>query len=285
MTTQPAGSAEGVGGTPARLRPLNVGEAFDVGVAILRARFKALVGVAAVVVVPYAVLVALVLVSLVPDSTPESHRTSSGTVWATIVLLGVTLLMTTPLVNAVCSQFVASQYLDGVDVGVRGSLRAAARHTGTIVLLAVVIALVVGTGIVMCVLPGALAWVWWSLCAPTVVLEGLGPWAAMRRGAQLVRGRYWRTFATLLGAFAIMLGVMFLTAYASLFLVFALQLRAFVGVLVATGATVLVLLVWEPLVAAVTVVLYFDARVRQEGFDITWAMTLVDRGIPLEHRR
>jgi hypothetical protein len=264
---------------PARLRPLNVGEAFDVGVALFRARFRAMVATAAVAVVPYATLVVLAVSSILPSRNPDTPSPNDGTVGATVALLIVTLLMTAPVVNALCAQLVASRYLDGVDIGVGTGLRAAARHGGAVLLLAVVVALSVALGGLACVVPGALLWVWWSLAAPSIVLEGLGPWAALRRGTRLVRGRYWRTFATLLGAFAVMIGTTVLMVYATLLLSLSMAVGEFAAVLLSAVATAVVLLAWEPLVAAVTVVLYIDARVRHEGFDITWATTLLDRGI------
>lgn len=56
---------------------------------------------------------------------------------------------------------------------------------------------VVAIGVVLFVVPGLLAFVWFSLAAPVVEIEGRGVRASLRRSMRLVRGRFWLVFAVI----------------------------------------------------------------------------------------
>ena len=49
-------------------------------------------------------------------------------------------------------------------------------------------------GLVALVVGGVWLWGVWAVAAPALLLEGVGPVRALRRSAQLVRGRFWRTW-------------------------------------------------------------------------------------------
>ena len=106
----------------------------------------------------------------------------------------------------------------------------------------------------------------WSLSVPTIVMEGNRPVAALRRSASLVEGRWWRVFGTLALA-------QFITAIVAQIAGFPFSLpgNLFSGtvatVLVAVGTT-LTAIVTTPLAANAQTLLYYDGRVRTEGYDL-----------------
>lgn len=53
-------------------------------------------------------------------------------------------------------------------------------------------------GLVLCVLPGLAAFMLLALAGPLVIIEGLGPWAAVRRSFQLLRTRLGAAFVLVL---------------------------------------------------------------------------------------
>ena len=112
--------------------------------------------------------------------------------------------------------------------------------------------------------------------APVIAVEGEGPVGAMGRSVRLVRPRYFPS-----------MGIALLMALVSTLLGFALSalpqaLAAWIGLergwpLLALGGIASELIVL-PFVAASTVLLYLDLRVRTEGFDIEMAaMDVLDR--------
>lgn len=63
-----------------------------------------------------------------------------------------------------------------------------------LVIVDLLLALVVGLGLVLLLVPGIMALVWFALAPPALKLEHLGIPAAFRRSRELVRGRFWLVF-------------------------------------------------------------------------------------------
>lgn len=64
--------------------------------------------------------------------------------------------------------------------------------------LAVLSALGIGLGLLLLVAPGAILYVMWSVAAPALVEERLGPVESLRRSSDLTRGARWNIFGLLL---------------------------------------------------------------------------------------
>jgi len=67
-----------------------------------------------------------------------------------------------------------------------------------LVLLALLSALGFLLGLVLLVVPGVILYVMWSVAAPSIVEERLGPIEALRRSHYLTRGARWKIFALML---------------------------------------------------------------------------------------
>lgn len=65
---------------------------------------------------------------------------------------------------------------------------------GRLILVDVAFVAIVAAGLLVGVVPGVLAFVFLSLAGPAVEIEERGPWAALRRSFQLVRGNFWLVF-------------------------------------------------------------------------------------------
>jgi hypothetical protein len=95
-----------------------------------------------------------------------------------------------------------------------------------------------------------------------LMLEGGGAIAALRRSSELGAGHRWR----IVGLFAI-LGALSLT-----FSITAIGLGSLAGsVYVSNLVATLFSIPLYPLVACVLTALYYDLRIRKEGFDIAYA--------------
>lgn len=105
-----------------------------------------------------------------------------------------------------------------------------------------------------------------QLAFAAVVVERVGPVAALRRSAELVKGRWWRVFGTLLLA-SLVSGIVAQIAS----LPFALPGDIFgdvLGVVFLTIGTVIASIITTPLSANAQTLLYFDGRIRNEGYDL-----------------
>jgi len=271
-----------------QLRPLGVGEIIDAGIRITRRRFRDLAILVAVVAVPAQILQLLVAISA-PESTnpfnPGGASVSPGSApdaGDTLTQLAATLVtlvigfLTALLATAACTEVVSSEYLGG-EITWRESLRRAWRRFASLVVANLLILLVAGLGLLACLVPGVWLWVAFSVAVPAILIEGIRGPASLRRSFRLVRGRWWPVFAILLVG---QLLVLVVQSFVTLPLVPILFLtggdNAVVGFLVTAASTVVSTIVTQPFIAAVTVIIYYDLRVRKEGFDLALMAAQLD---------
>jgi len=153
-----------------------------------------------------------------------------------------------------------------VALGLRGRTTAMAIALGT--LFGVLAALVF---VALFLLAVAFFFVRFILTTQAIVLEGRGPLAGMGRSWRLIGGSFWRT----LGVFALVLLLsLLISAIPSLLVTFALGLLGG-GVdatlrnnAIGTFISQLGLIVGLPLLFSIYTLLYYDLRVRKEGYDI-----------------
>lgn len=107
-----------------------------------------------------------------------------------------------------------------------------------------------------------------------IVLEGHGPIAAMRRSLHLVRSSFWRVVGTVVAVYLMVQVIALIPTTAAGLGIGAIfndpindfGIRQSLSMLVSYGTRMLVL----PLLLIAYTVLYYDVRVRKEGFDIQW---------------
>ncbi len=113
-----------------------------------------------------------------------------------------------------------------------------------------------------------------------LLVEGLRGRKALGRSFELVKGRWWKTFGTLIVGF--ILAAIISTLMQGVFLigmVFGEDNDAVVLVLSAI-AGIVGLAVSTPFQAALLTVLYFDLRVRKEGFDLELLAQEIGAAVP-----
>ena len=259
---------------PTRLRPLQIGEILDTAIKVYRSRFVDLVKVVLILVAPVQVLSALVQISVPANeltSTNEFGETtfdSTSLVGFIVATLGVGLLgwIASQLATGASLKIVSDSYL-GESPGWRESLRFATGKLGSLVWLTFINAFLVGLGFLACIIPGVYFGVAWSVAIPALLLEDYRGTKALSRSRRLVEGFWWRA-----------LGVVLITMILGAIVGAALQ-GVLVAIVTVVDSTVLDALAQAigalassalitPFSAAVTAVLYFDLRVRKEGFDL-----------------
>ncbi len=259
------------------LRPLRVGEILDASIKIYTSNARTLIGLAAVVVVPVQILTGLVLLSIIPNSSDlpggiaalgstqpaadQAARTGAS------LLLDVAGLIAGLLVSAACVKAVSDVYLDQ-PTGFRASLRFALRRLPSLLWLTIVMSLLLVIAFFAFVVPGIYLYGAWALSTPVLLIEGTKGYKALRRSRALVRGRWWPTSA------AIVLATVFVGVFAAIFqgvllaIVFSTSDSVVVGVALVTIAGAIASVIAQPFQAAVRTVLYYDLRVRKEGYDL-----------------
>ncbi len=254
-----------------QLRPLGIGEILDVGIKITTRHWRTLVLAVLVIVVPLELLGALVSLSVADSSVydPFTNEFDESVLWreiaAVAVSAGLTLLAQT-IATGVCFKTVADAYL-GRAASWRRSIGEIVRRLHSIVWISFLSSFLAVLALLACIAPGVWLYFAWAVAVPVLLMEGTKGRRALGRSFRLVRGFWWRTFAILvLGA--ILAGIVQSTVTAAFLAVtFSTDSEA-VSVLANFLASVFAGILTTPFVAAVTIVLYIDLRVRKEGFDL-----------------
>jgi hypothetical protein len=243
------------------LRPLTVGEILDTSFSLYRRHFSALATVALV-----CTGVPLVL---------RLFLEASGGFFlnVTLGLLYVLTMVVLNLVATAATVFIVSESYLGRPLSARDALGRSTPYMVRILICSLLMALVIGLGFMLLIIPGIILGVGLALAIPTVVLEPqTSASGALSRSWELTRGARWRIFGL-----GITLLVLLYVPVVALGGLFALVLPQSVGRLgggasfgtmtaLAVGGIVQIFI--YPLFYCVLTVTYYDLRVRKEGFDL-----------------
>ncbi len=269
------------------LRPMSVGEVLDASIKVYRTFFKVMTKSVAALIVPiYAILVLVIISGLPRVQNPSSstiapqyqnsptgiHTAAVWTLLAAVLVIYAVQWLSLQLALAACFKTVGDGYLgqhptasDAIRVTL-GKLHSIA----WIAFLASIVTLVLAV-LSIFALGAAGVWVWvtWSVSIPVMLLEGTKGAGALKRSFQLVRGRWWPTFATLAVTAVIMVVAYYIVSFA---INVPLMLLGNESVAVSMAgsliASVVAVTLVTPFQASVITVMYFDLRVRKEGFDL-----------------
>lgn len=261
------------------LRPLGIGELLDVALKIVWRNAGTLVRVVVFVVLPVQVVTALLAASASPSSlntrsggfTGNQQPFSSSDVKALVgytVVAVVLGFISSSLASGACFRAIASAYL-GERTDWKSSLAYALKHVHSIMWISFLSSLLAGLALIACIIPGVYLWTAFAVAIPALLTEGVRGSKALGRSRELVKGYWWRVFGVVLLGYLLssILGGAIEAAVVAVTTVQSGQ-ASFVGVVVSIVAGTLSALVTTPFVAAFVTVLYFDLRVRKEGFDL-----------------
>jgi hypothetical protein len=259
------------------LRPMTVADVLDGGFAVLKARPRRILGLVAAFVIPAQLLIAFLERSALGGRTVVELWTSDPTVLNETAdtnqaeqLAGTVLQLVLPAIAlvflAAAIAHLVSAWSVGHDPSGREMLSVAGRRWWPLLASFVLVKAAEAVGVLGCYVGAVFVMPLFVAVAPVIGVEAVGPVAALQRSARLTGHRYWPVLgiALLMAVVSALIG----QAIAAL----PLGLAAWVGFdsgwpLVALGSIVRDMVVL-PFVAAATVLLYLDLRVRSEGLDI-----------------
>jgi hypothetical protein len=252
------------------LRPLGIGEIFDVSIKVYRNHFGTLIKLVSLVVVPVGILSGLIEVSALPQD-EELYAADSealGTYIAGFVVASLLSIVAWTVATAACFKAVADAYL-GQRPNWRDSLGFVLRRLHSVLWILVLSIVILIPAFLACFLPGVWLSVCYAVAIPALLTERQRGFQSLRRSYGLVRGRWWPTFAVVFlgylltsivgGALGAVVGG--LTTFETTEVTVT---SAFANVAASIVSNVLTI----PFIAAFLIVLYFDLRVRKEAFDL-----------------
>jgi hypothetical protein len=261
---------------PLPLSPMGLGELLDGAFKLYRANFKPIALVALAFAGPVSVVAAVAirdvnggvgLFDLFNDPSLAEDTDSFGSPAQLLLTLASALVLWVvgPLIAGVVAKAVATSYLGG-QLTAGEAVRSTRRFFPALLAAKLLVVLSEGVGLIGCCVGAVFVMALWVVTAPAIVVEGLGPIQGMRRSYRLCTARYWPVLgiAVLSGVVTYLLSSMISGVPSTI--------AAFVGYrwgfpLVALGNIGSAVLV-EPLTAIIATLLYFDLRIRQEGFDL-----------------
>jgi len=221
------------------IRPLSFAEILDRAFRVFRDHFSVLVGISAVLWLPYGAILAV----------GNTSHVVSG-------IAGIAFLLLLPVMYVAFTAAVANVYLDR-PITVGDAYRSIRVILTPIVGTYLLLYLLVSLGFIALIIPGIYLGNCWSLAAPVMIVEHRFGMTALRRSRQLVTGVWWKTFGIYIVAFLITgvpAGV--LQWFWSFIPVFGPILTAGTKAIVSSYGLV------------VLVIYYFDRRCRTEDFDL-----------------
>jgi hypothetical protein len=275
-----------------QFEPMSVGRIFDRTFAIYRNNFLRFVTIVALIEVPVALLSTatsswtqtkaaqpqtfIERMKAAREGAPPTSRPSdvvNEPAPSVIGVFGRALTFLLQLVGSMLCQAaliknVSEAYL-GNEITIGQAYRFALPKAVTLIAATICVGLVVGLGFLLLFVPGVIFRLWFFLTIPAIVMENRSATAGMSRSKALVAGNLGKVFAVGFLAFLIGLIVSFPLGYVggyvgTAFFTENTALRVF---LIAAATTVSQVLVM-PIGAAASILLYYDLRIRKEGFDL-----------------
>ena len=291
------------------LQPMTIGASLDRAVDLLRARFLSFVGIA---FIPGLAQLGILIASVHPsagDNPSALHMSLVAASYITSFVFWLADIVLGAIANA-ASCLVASKVLFGEDITIRDSYKRCLSKGGRFVAIALlqglyafwplVPAIIIGTAlaiaaagsssllsiavVVLCALPCIYLYSRYALAFPASAIENLSSGNAIKRSIQLGGGGRWRIclgFA-LPALLAIAINVGATQLIELLKPATPLLAHSPLAVAALTGfANFLVFLAFNPLNAIILTVLYYDQRIRREGYDIERLMESAGMTAPL----
>ncbi len=269
---------------PIELRPLSFGEVLDTSFNLFKRNFKSAVITSAVIMIPLTVLGSLAAAGLAPSDlsaledpnvSPEEVLSLMGGLFGAIGVGALLQMVGSVLVQAATTRIYSENYR-GVKVEAKDALRYGLSRMLAMVGLTILTSIGTFLGFLFCIIPGVWLYGMWGLAPASLIAEKSGPITALKRSFNLVKGSWWRVFGILV------LTSLIATVITSV-IVTPIQLAFTFGSGFADPAAAtlssgylaanaliqgLVSTVTLPFIAAVVVALYYDQRVRKEGYDL-----------------
>ena len=274
---------------PLPLHPMMFSDLLDGSFRLLKANLSAIVLVAAVFVIPVNLVAAFFqrdllggygFLELIQDPSLAEQAAGTGPsdgAWIGIVIAALAGFLVTPFIGGATSMIVAASYLGG-ELKAGPAMRATGR--AFLVLLAVffMTALLKLAGLVLCLVGALIPMTFFLVTTPVVMVEHAGPIQAMARSVTLVRPRFWPVMAIGIGSglIASFLGNILATPFS----IAALAVGYRWGWILAAIGAIIPALITTPFVSILATLVYFDLRIRNEGFDLQMIAAELGRGAP-----
>lgn len=252
---------------PTELRPRSATEIIDAAFQILKQQYGTFVVLAALAYLPYIVVMLAIGASA---STVDPDEQMAAALGAGLITIPIALIWF-PI--AECAVLVgASDALLGKPVDAGAALRAVLSRFFSVLGASILKGFLVFVAAIFFFIPGVVAWLGLFATPAVVVFEKVGATASIQRSWNLADGMKGKV-----------LGVMILVYILVLSVQLAVDIVAGIAglnpMMGSVASSVLVIFIY-PLIGICTALLYYDARIRKEGFDLQVLASELERAEP-----
>jgi len=241
-----------------QMEPTGVGGLLDRTFKLYSSNFAKMLAAVAVVYVPY-----IVVASLMNEVAPSSVRDGTSSLVPLILNVLALLILAfvfLPAATGAVTYLVSEQYL-GRSISLGDAYRRAFRRLGSILGASMLAGLIVVVGLLLLIVPGIIFILSFQVIVPAVIIEQLGATASLRRSWRLSKGER-----------GVILGAVLVIWVLSNVIQFA---GSTIGGLIFSQTPLLANIVGQlfmvlvqPLSTIVAVMIYYNLRVKKEGFDL-----------------
>jgi hypothetical protein len=258
------------------LRPMTVGELLDRCFFLYRKHFFLFVGIAAL---PHAVLLVFQLGGVVLRSEMAAGFLAWSLAWSLAIM--VIYLAVMAVSQGATVMAVSRVHLDH-PTSVVESLASIRGRIVYLSLIMIGVGIGIGIGFVLLIVPGIILSLMWALTIPVAVLEDKGLRDSVARSAELTKGNRGRIFV---------IYFLFLVLTYTVMMVWEIPILVMIGIftrghnpaqipvwgqLALPIGTFLTQCLISPLFTIALSLVYYDQRVRKEGFDLQLMMSTLD---------
>jgi len=241
-----------------RFEAMTTGGLLDRTFRLYAANFPLLLGITAAAYVPF------YAVQMYLQARMNAGEPNLGAVILTFFLSLLWMSVAAPVAFGAATYAVSERYL-GRDVAIGESLGRACKRLWTLGLAQLSVSIRVMIGLLLLIIPGILWMLSYSLVIPVIMVEGQKAEASLKRSWQLVKDYRKKVFAVLL----VLMVIQGLVSYgaanvASMFL----DTEIGSGQLLQSALANVTSMFLTPLIIVADILLYYDLRIRKEGFDL-----------------
>jgi hypothetical protein len=263
---------EGAAMARREFEPMSVGQILDRTFRLYREDFVHFVTIVAVVQVPLG-LVGLLLQRLGPYG--FARRGQAGAAGEQLLLfiaasLGAAFIyaVAASLLRGALVKSVSESYL-GNDVSVGQAYRFVLPKVGSLLWASILVGVICMIGYMLLIVPGVIFSLWLMLTTPAIVVEGRTASRALGRSKALTGGNLGKVFGVALIVFLIGIAFGLVFNFAGGFIgVLASRPGSLAYTVVTQGFSVAGQVLMAPIGAIAVILLYYDLRIRKEGFDL-----------------
>ena len=245
-----------------RFEPMTTGALLDRAFRLYTANFALMLGITAAAYVPFYLIMLAIESSVGVNLQDRSGALTTLLFQVAFMVLWASIAF--PVASGAATYAISERYL-GKDVSIGESLRQGLGRFWTLSIAQFTATIRVLIGFILLIVPGILWTLSYSLIVPAVLVEGQNAMPSLRRSSELVKGQRGKVFLVLL---VINLLQVILAVGVGMIAGIFLKTESGAGALLHSAMNNLLSIFLTPLGIIATILLYYDMRIRKEGFDL-----------------